>query len=150
VLTLREPLRAGFGVLIEFGSFPRSSSSLLHAALLLPEDENHEIAWYATESNLEAGWRRWQRRRQHELVVRTAAPRSSVLLKDYATAPLCVVMSWHVLPSIGLIVIGVAGMGALQMGVHKLFHGKVLRQSLPSLFFTANGLTWLDRKRRIL
>ena len=35
-------------------------------------------------------------------------------------------MTWHVLPSIGLIVIGVAGMGALQMGVHKLFHGKVM------------------------
>jgi hypothetical protein len=34
-------------------------------------------------------------------------------------------MTWHVLPSIGLIVVGVAGMGALQMGVHKLFHGKV-------------------------
>jgi hypothetical protein len=59
-----------------------------------------------------------------------------VLLKDNAAAPLCVVMSWHVLPSIGLIVIGVAGMGALQMGVHKLFHGKVLRHSLQSFFST--------------
>ena len=38
-------------------------------------------------------------------------------------------MTWHVLPSIGLIVVGVAGMGALQMGVHKLFHGKVLPHS---------------------
>ena len=42
-------------------------------------------------------------------------------------------MTWHVLPSIGLIVIGVAGMGALQMGVHKLFHGKVLPLSRSRL-----------------
>ena len=44
-----------------------------------------------------------------------------------------VFMTWHVLPSIGLIVIGVAGMGALQMGVHKLFHGKVLPLSCSRL-----------------
>ena len=47
-------------------------------------------------------------------------------------------MTWHVLPSIGLIVIGVAGMGALQMGVHKLFHGKVLPVSRLLLALASN------------
>jgi hypothetical protein len=61
-------------------------------------------------------------------------------------------MTWHVLPSIGLIVAGVAGMGALQMGVHKLFHGKVLTRHL--LFALHIGkmymlLTLLVRRRRI-